>query len=264
MSSSSKISQAISSLEAKNLFTFPVPIAAKHFPRERRNTYDLTPEKSSAGMQLRKRSSSGTDSDKLWKDLVSSAKPDGFHLAPSADASYLERRRNSSESYASQLATATKTQNEAKELLEPELEEAFDEGTTALLAKSLEGLQMGYKPWQVDGCSGGTYYLRDRKGRFAGIFKPEDEEVLSLELHGAIGAKPSASDPSPLRWGLRKGVVPGEGAAREVLAYILDHECFAGVPATTLVRLYSTEFIRSIMPQSPRHNQQHCTRSFQR
>ena len=270
VSSSSKISQAMNTLEAKKVFNFPVPIAAKHFSRERRNTYDLTPQKSTVApsTQLRKRSSSGTDSDKLWQDLVSSANADAFDLAPNADH-FLDRRRNSSESYTStsQLAVSTRAQQEPIELLEPELGKSPDEGTSCLLAKSLEGLKMGYKPWQVDGCSGGTYYLRDGKGRFAGIFKPEDEESpLSLELLGAIGSQSAdaRTDNIPARWGLRKGVVPGEGAAREVLAYLLDHECFAGVPATTLVRLYSTEFIRSIMPQSPRHNQQHCIRSFQR
>ena len=34
---------------------------------------------------------------------------------------------------------------------------------------------------------------------------------------------------------MRKGVLPGEGAVREVAAFVLDHQHFAGVPPTALV-----------------------------
>ena len=34
---------------------------------------------------------------------------------------------------------------------------------------------------------------------------------------------------------VRKGVLPGEGAVREVAAFVLDHQHFAGVPPTALV-----------------------------
>lgn len=36
---------------------------------------------------------------------------------------------------------------------------------------------------------------------------------------------------------MRKGVRPGEGATREVIAYVLDHGHFSGVPATAMVSL---------------------------
>ena len=40
--------------------------------------------------------------------------------------------------------------------------------------------------------------------------------------------------------GLRRGIRPGEGAMREVAAYLLDHEHFAGVPPTALVSCHDS------------------------
>jgi hypothetical protein len=40
---------------------------------------------------------------------------------------------------------------------------------------------------------------------------------------------------APSEHGLRRGIRPGEGATREVAAFLLDHEHFAGVPPTALV-----------------------------
>lgn len=41
--------------------------------------------------------------------------------------------------------------------------------------------------------------------------------------------------------GLRRGTKPGEGAVREVAAYVLDHGHFSGVPPTALVSAYVSE-----------------------
>ena len=43
-----------------------------------------------------------------------------------------------------------------------------------------------------------------------------------------------------LEQGLRRGVRPGEGAVREVAAFLLDHEHFAGVPPTALVSCHAS------------------------
>ena len=40
--------------------------------------------------------------------------------------------------------------------------------------------------------------------------------------------------------GLRRGIRPGEGAMREVAAFVLDHDHFAGVPPTALVSCHDT------------------------
>lgn len=41
--------------------------------------------------------------------------------------------------------------------------------------------------------------------------------------------------------GLRRGTKPGEGAVREVAAYVLDYDHFSGVPPTALVSAYVSE-----------------------
>lgn len=43
-----------------------------------------------------------------------------------------------------------------------------------------------------------------------------------------------------LEQGLRRGVRPGEGAVREVAAFLLDHHHFAGVPPTALVSCHAS------------------------
>lgn len=62
------------------------------------------------------------------------------------------------------------------------------------------------------------------------VFKPEDEEPLAAnnprgQLRSATGE------------GLRKGTRVGEGALREVAAFLLDKGHFAGVPPTTFGHL---------------------------
>jgi hypothetical protein len=41
--------------------------------------------------------------------------------------------------------------------------------------------------------------------------------------------------------GLRRGTKPGEGAVREVAAYVLDYDHFSGVPPTALVSAYVSQ-----------------------
>ena len=67
------------------------------------------------------------------------------------------------------------------------------------------------------------------------VFKPADEEP-----HAANNPKNGLRSGSS-RSGLRKGIRPGEGAAREVAAYLLDHEGFSGVPPTALVSCHTKD-----------------------
>jgi hypothetical protein len=68
---------------------------------------------------------------------------------------------------------------------------------------------------------------------FSAIFKPSDEEPYT----------PNNPRGNVANWGIigremfqmRPGVKPGEGFHREVAAYLLDHDGFAGVPATMVV-----------------------------
>lgn len=92
------------------------------------------------------------------------------------------------------------------------------------------GLEKGHVPKLASTGSGGSYFMPGPEGTSpVAVFKPEDEEPcarnnprgLAADWHGAEG--------------LRRGVLPGEGASREVAAYLLDHGHFAGVPPTAMV-----------------------------
>jgi len=78
---------------------------------------------------------------------------------------------------------------------------------------------------------GGTYFLRNKKGEKAWMFKPQDEEL------GAKNHPKKALEAKPL-----SGIHPGEGAIREVAAYALDHNNRAKVPSTRLVTLSHEKF----------------------
>ncbi|KAJ7539704.1 hypothetical protein O6H91_11G106000 [Diphasiastrum complanatum] len=111
------------------------------------------------------------------------------------------------------------------------------------------GMQRGQKPVLASGGSGGTYFMQDGDGlNSVAIFKPMDEEPMAENNpRGLLG--------SPNGEGLKKGIRVGEGALREVAAYILDHpvhgprvseginiQGFAGVPATMMVYCYHKAF----------------------
>jgi hypothetical protein len=65
----------------------------------------------------------------------------------------------------------------------------------------------------------------DKSGNIVGVFKPTDEEIM-------CSSNPKKHPDSPTR----KGILPGEGAHREVAAYYLGGDA-AGVPPTALVEI---------------------------
>jgi hypothetical protein len=88
--------------------------------------------------------------------------------------------------------------------------------------------------------SGGVYFMRDATGqKNVAVFKPIDEEPMAENNPRGL---PLSTDGE----GMKRGTIVGEGALREVAAYILDHpvdDCrsgpsvgFSGVPPTTLVQ----------------------------
>jgi len=93
-----------------------------------------------------------------------------------------------------------------------------------------KGLENNYSPELCEDGVNGTYFLKNEEGEYAGVFKPQDEELAS-----ANNPKRSSSDDEddvkvvPL--------APGEAAQREVAAYLLDREGFFGVPQTAMVHL---------------------------
>lgn len=67
------------------------------------------------------------------------------------------------------------------------------------------------------------------------IFKPHDEEPFApSNPRGYIGNLGGN--------GIRKGILSGEAATREVAAYVLDVNKFHKVPSTTYVEFYHPSF----------------------
>lgn len=82
--------------------------------------------------------------------------------------------------------------------------------------------------YEVELCSeglGGTYFIKDFNGENMFVFKPEDEEPGSV------------NNPKKNFMQIKDGVLPGEGAMRECIAYHLDRDHFAGVPKTKYVEI---------------------------
>lgn len=111
-----------------------------------------------------------------------------------------------------------------------------------LIDYTFEGLEKGNPPIRSSEGSGGAYLMQDSSGqKYISVFKPMDEEPMAV--NNPLGLPLSTNGE-----GLKKGTRVGEGALREVAAYILDHpkggRCsfgneekgFAGVPPTVMVK----------------------------
>ncbi|MBA0709245.1 hypothetical protein Golax_024291 [Gossypium laxum] len=111
-----------------------------------------------------------------------------------------------------------------------------------MINSTFEGLQAGNHPIRSSEGTGGTYFMQDKTGfDYVSIFKPIDEEPMAVNNPQGLPASINGE-------GLKKGTRVGEGAVREVAAYILDHPKsgprslsgemlgFAGVPPTCMVQ----------------------------
>eukprot|EP00249_Psilotum_nudum_P022142 c28391_g1_i1 orf=682-2460(+) len=112
-----------------------------------------------------------------------------------------------------------------------------------LLRQVKAGLERGHSPVLSSEGSGGAYFMHDKYGTdIVGVFKPMDEEPMAIN-------NPRGLPLSTTGEGLKRGTQVGEGALREVAAYILDHPVggpgkfkgkehsgFAGVPPTMMVQ----------------------------
>lgn len=122
-----------------------------------------------------------------------------------------------------------------------------------LIRNARGGLESGWSPVRsTEGC-GGAYFLQDPTGsKFVGVFKPIDEEPMALNNPRGLPVSSNGE-------GLKKGTRVGEGAYREVAAYILDHPRgrrrspwasdepgFAGVPPTIIVKCCHSAFCNSL------------------
>ncbi|CAK4628794.1 unnamed protein product [Aphanomyces euteiches] len=100
---------------------------------------------------------------------------------------------------------------------------------------AMQGLALGLTPELAMDGTGGTYFLKDPSQRKVCCFKPQNEEPFGpCNPRGFVGPLGKA--------GFRKGVLSGEACEREVAAYLLDKDHFAGVPATTLAEIKHPAF----------------------
>lgn len=110
-----------------------------------------------------------------------------------------------------------------------------------MIKSASDGLKSGNSPVRSREGTGGAYFMQGSSGqKFVGVFKPIDEEPMAEN-------NPQGLPLSPNGEGLKKGTKVGEGALREVAAYILDHpksgrrsmsgeeRGFAGVPPTAMI-----------------------------
>lgn len=109
-----------------------------------------------------------------------------------------------------------------------------------MINSTIAGLEKGHLPVMSAEGSGGVYFMRDAADqKNVAVFKPIDEEPMAKNNPRGL---PLSTDGE----GMKRGTIVGEGAFREVAAYILDYPVsdsksghsvgFSGVPPTTLVR----------------------------
>jgi len=97
------------------------------------------------------------------------------------------------------------------------------------------GFERGLKPKLSNDGTSGTYFLRDANKKMRAVFKPIDEEAFAPNNpRGYVGAFGQVT--------FRSGILSGEACIREVAAYLLDYQNFAGVPPTTMVEVTHDSF----------------------
>ncbi|KNA17063.1 hypothetical protein SOVF_083600 [Spinacia oleracea] len=108
--------------------------------------------------------------------------------------------------------------------------------TKQMVKDIAKAIKKGVDPMPVNGGLGGAYYFRNVRGESVAIVKPTDEEPFAPNNpKGFVGR--ALGQP-----GLKRSVRVGETGVREVAAYLLDHQHFAGVPATALVKITHSIF----------------------
>ncbi|KAK7340717.1 hypothetical protein VNO77_21428 [Canavalia gladiata] len=109
-------------------------------------------------------------------------------------------------------------------------------GTKKLVKDIMKAITDGIEPIPIQSGLGGAYYFRNSDGENVAIVKPTDEEPYAPNNpKGFIGK--ALGQP-----GLKRSVRVGETGFREVAAYLLDHDHFANVPSTALVKVTHSIF----------------------
>ncbi|KAG0630286.1 hypothetical protein M758_1G167700 [Ceratodon purpureus] len=110
-----------------------------------------------------------------------------------------------------------------------------------LVREVCRGIEAGVQPVIAKGGLGGAYYFRNTFGENIAIVKPTDEEPFAPNNPKMMTGR-ALGQP-----GLKPSIRVGETGLREVAAYLLDHDNFAGVPVTALVN--ATHSIFNVNPE---------------
>ncbi|EPS68639.1 hypothetical protein M569_06126 [Genlisea aurea] len=106
----------------------------------------------------------------------------------------------------------------------------------AMVVEVAIAMASGISPEPTSNGLGGAYFLRALNGDTIAVAKPIDEEPLAFNnpkgLVGRMLGQP----------GMKCSIRIGETGLRESAAYLLDHDGFAGVPPTALVRFTHVRF----------------------
>lgn len=106
----------------------------------------------------------------------------------------------------------------------------------ALVAEVAIAIASGVDPIPVSSGLGGVYLLQNRNGDKIAVTKPVDEEPLALNNPKGFGGLMLGQP------GVKRSVRVGETGIRELAAFLLDHDGFAGIPPTALVKISHLEF----------------------
>ncbi|XP_057868860.1 phosphatidylinositol 4-kinase gamma 6 [Cryptomeria japonica] len=105
-----------------------------------------------------------------------------------------------------------------------------------LVRQCVKALDNGVEPIPADGGLGGAYFIQNSAGKKIAIVKPTDEEPFAPNNPNGFVGK-TLGQP-----GLKRSIRIGETGIREVAAYLLDHDHFAKVPPTALVKATHSNF----------------------
>uniref|UniRef100_A0A0C9QSX1 1-phosphatidylinositol 4-kinase n=1 Tax=Wollemia nobilis TaxID=56998 RepID=A0A0C9QSX1_9CONI len=105
-----------------------------------------------------------------------------------------------------------------------------------LVKEVVKAVEHGVDPIPVRGGLGGAYFFRNRRCECIAIVKPTDEEPFAPNNPKGFVGKVLGQP------GLKRSVRVGETGIREVAAYLLDHDNFAKVPLTVLVKITHSVF----------------------
>lgn len=128
-------------------------------------------------------------------------------------------------------------------------------GTKQLAKDIMKAIKVGIEPIPIHSGLGGAYYFRNINGENVAIVKPTDEEPYAPNNPKGFVGK-ALGQP-----GLKRSVRVGETGFREVAAYLLDHDHFANVPSTALVKVTHSIFnVNDRVNDSMYHNKKQISK----